>query len=162
MWKTLAWHHYAMQLFLWDIFIMGIPILAPEKVVFILKWCSECIEVILVKFSHSDILSSDIIWATTCGMKTRHLNRISILIFSEVSFSNWWWPPRNRLKTGLNSLWPSDAIWWQRSRLTLVQVMAYCLTAPSHYLNQCWLVISEVQIQLLEGNSTADTSAINI
>ena len=43
------------------------------------------------------------------------------------------------------SLWPSDAIWWQRSWSTLAQVMACCLTAPSHYLNQCWLIISEVQ-----------------
>ena len=45
----------------------------------------------------------------------------------------------------LNSLWPSDAIWWQISESTLAQVMACCLTAPSHYLNQCWLIISEVQ-----------------
>ena len=44
-----------------------------------------------------------------------------------------------------NSLWPGDAIWWQRSGSTLAQVMACCLTAPSHYLNQCWLIISEVQ-----------------
>ena len=28
----------------------------------------------------------------------------------------------------LNSLWPSDAIWWQGSMSTLVQVMACCLT----------------------------------
>ena len=33
----------------------------------------------------------------------------------------------------------------QRSGPTLVQVMACCLTAPSHFLNQCWLIISEVQ-----------------
>ena len=32
----------------------------------------------------------------------------------------------------LNSLWPSDAIWWHKSGSTLAQVMAYCLTAPSH------------------------------
>ena len=32
-----------------------------------------------------------------------------------------------------------------RSGSTLAQVMACCLTAPSHYLNQCWLIISEVQ-----------------
>ena len=32
----------------------------------------------------------------------------------------------------------------KRSGATLAQVMAWCLTAPSHYLNQCWLVISEV------------------
>ena len=37
----------------------------------------------------------------------------------------------------VNSLWPSDAIWWQRSGSTMAQVMACCLTAPSHYLNQC-------------------------
>ena len=41
----------------------------------------------------------------------------------------------------VNSLWPSDAIWWQRSGSTLAQVMTCCLMAPSHYLNQCWLVM---------------------
>ena len=45
---------------------------------------------------------------------------------------------------GLNSLWPGDAIWWHGTRSTLAQVMACCLTAPSHYLNQCWLIIGEV------------------
>ena len=44
-----------------------------------------------------------------------------------------------------NSLWLSDVIWQQGSRSTLAQVMACCLTAPSHYLNQCWLVITKVQ-----------------
>ena len=43
-----------------------------------------------------------------------------------------------------NSLWPSDDTWHQRSGSTLVRVMACCLTAPSHYLNQCWLIISGV------------------
>ena len=45
----------------------------------------------------------------------------------------------------INSLWPSDAIWRQESGSTLAQVMACCLTATSHYLNQYWLIISEVQ-----------------
>ena len=40
-----------------------------------------------------------------------------------------------------NSLWPSDAIWQQGSWSTLAQVMACCLMAPSHYLNQCWFII---------------------
>ena len=44
--------------------------------------------------------------------------------------------------TNLNSLRPSDTICHRRSRWTLVQVMACCLTAPSHYLNQCWLIVS--------------------
>ena len=60
-----------------------------------------------------------------------------------------------------NSLWPSDAIWEHRTGSTMAQVMACCLTAPSHYLNQCWLIISEVQWHSSEGNFTGDTLAIN-
>ena len=40
----------------------------------------------------------------------------------------------------INSLWPGDTIWRHGTRSTLDQVMACCLTAPSHYLNQCWLI----------------------
>ena len=43
-----------------------------------------------------------------------------------------------------NPLWPSDTIWHQRSWSTLVELMTYCLTAPSHYLHQCWLTISKI------------------
>ena len=52
----------------------------------------------------------------------------------------------------VKSLWPSNAIWRQGSRSTLVQVMGCCLTAPSHYPNQCWLIISKVLWHSLEGN----------
>ena len=38
--------------------------------------------------------------------------------------------------------------------------MACCLTAPSHYLNQCWL-ISKVEWRSSKGKFTRDTSAIN-
>ena len=44
---------------------------------------------------------------------------------------------------------------------TLAQVMAWCLTAPSHYLNQCWLIVSTDQWCLSKGNFTRDTPAIN-
>ena len=47
-------------------------------------------------------------------------------------------------KPVFNSLWPGDAIWRHGTMSTLAQVMACCLTAPSHYLNQCWLIIGEV------------------
>ena len=58
-------------------------------------------------------------------------------------------------------LWPSDVILWHRSESTLVQVTACCLTAPSHYLNQRWLIISKVQWHWSEANFTRSTSAIN-
>ena len=45
----------------------------------------------------------------------------------------------------INSLWPSNTIWRQRSGSILAQVMACCLMAPSHYLNQYRLIISKVQ-----------------
>ena len=61
----------------------------------------------------------------------------------------------------LNSLWPIDATWWQGSGSTLAQVMACCLMAPSHYLNQCWLIISKVQWHPSENNFTRDTPAIS-
>ena len=61
----------------------------------------------------------------------------------------------------VNSLWPSDVIWRQGSGSTLPQVMACCLTAPSHYLNQCWFIISKVHWHPSEGSLTKDTSAIS-
>ena len=39
--------------------------------------------------------------------------------------------------------------------------MACCLMAASHYLSQCWLIISDVLWHSSEGNFTRDTSAIN-
>ena len=62
----------------------------------------------------------------------------------------------------LNSLRPSDCIWRHRPGSTLAQVMACCLTAPSHYLNQCWLIISKVQLHSSDGNFTRDTSVISV
>ena len=49
------------------------------------------------------------------------------------------------------TLWPRDAIRRQGAELTLVQVMACCLAAPSYYLNQCWLIISKVLWHSSEG-----------
>ena len=64
-------------------------------------------------------------------------------------------------KMHFNSLGPGDAIWQQRSGSPLAQVIAWCLTAPTHYLNQCWLIISKVEWHSSKGKLTRDTSAIN-
>ena len=45
-----------------------------------------------------------------------------------------------------------NVIWRHRSGPTLTQVMDCCLTAPSHYLNQCWLLIGGVVWHSLEIN----------
>ena len=61
----------------------------------------------------------------------------------------------------INSLWPGDAICWHISGSTLVQVMACCLMAPSHYLNPCWFMMRSSGIHLRPGNFVRDPSAIN-
>ena len=55
----------------------------------------------------------------------------------------------------VNSLSLSDTIWPPRSGSILVQVNDCCLTAPSHYLNQCWL------IRKVHWHSSRDKPAIN-
>ena len=60
----------------------------------------------------------------------------------------------------LNSSRSSDAIWQHRSGSTLAQVMACCLTAPSHYLNQRWFIVSEVLWHAPERNSQWSTKLI--
>ena len=61
----------------------------------------------------------------------------------------------------LNPLRPRDFICWQRSGSILAQVMAWCLTAPSHYSNQCWLITSVIQWHSNESISTRYALAIN-
>ena len=66
------------------------------------------------------------------------------------------WP----LCPNLNSLWPNNTIWWvTKSGSTLSQIMAFCLMAPIHYLDQCWILISEVLWHSPEGNFTASAHA---
>ena len=68
-----------------------------------------------------------------------------LLITTFFAKANLKWPDMVHMKsTPINSLRPSDAIWRQWFWTTLAQVMACCLTAPNHYLNQCWLIIRGV------------------
>ena len=43
-----------------------------------------------------------------------------------------------------NSSSVSNFMWGQRYWSTVFQIMAWCLMAPSHYLNQCWLLIIDI------------------
>ena len=90
-----------------------------------------------------------------------HLTPLAVLQFSSVSneYCNDFWRPKP-WDLCFNSLWPGDTIWRQRSGSPLAQVMACCLTAPSHYLNQCWLTISKVEWHSSKGKFTRDTLAI--
>ena len=50
----------------------------------------------------------------------------------------------------VNSSGPSDNIWQHWSRPTMAQVLA------CHYLNQCWLIISNVQRHSSQGDFTKE------
>ena len=54
-----------------------------------------------------------------------------------------------------NSLWLINLIWRHRTGSTLTQIIAWCLLAPSNYLNQCWLLIEEALWYPHESNLTA-------
>ena len=54
----------------------------------------------------------------------------------------------------VNTLWPCDAVWRHRSGPTLAQIMVCCLTTPSHYLNQCRLLISKFLWHSPKSNTT--------
>ena len=56
-----------------------------------------------------------------------------------------------------NSSWHSNAFW-----PTLDQVMACCLTASSYYLNQCWLITSQLLWHSSEGKLTQEMLKITI
>ena len=55
--------------------------------------------------------------------------------------------------------------WWcymlTRSGSTLAQIMTCCLTAPSHYLNKCLLIIRMILCHSPKGNSTGNAHEIN-
>ena len=64
-----------------------------------------------------------------------------------------WWATQlsisGNLITHSVSLWPNDTIWRQRSGSTLAQVMACCLTAPSHYLHSNdWSSVKSIGIHI--------------
>ena len=89
-----------------------------------------------------------------------HFSDQSIKYHANIAKQKW---SGNHLRSALELLdtinficWPvnTDAIWQYRSWLTLVQVMAWCLMAPSPYLNQSWLVTSNVLCHSPEGNFT--------
>ena len=94
---------------------------------------------------------------------------IDFFVTSKTWLSSAWWPSLRKLDAQtksfpmkniwVNSLRPSEAIWRHRSGSTLAQLLACCLTAPSHYLNQCWLIISKVLWHSSAGDFIRDTSA---
>ena len=79
------------------------------------------------------------------------LNVIVSHFISTITVDLWQWVNDKWFIIIINSLWPRDAIRLQGTESTLAQVMACCLTAPSHYLKQCWLIISKVLWHSSEG-----------
>ena len=61
----------------------------------------------------------------------------------------------------IKSLSPGDVI-WHTSWSTLVQVMAWCLMALSHYLNQCRVTTNEILWHSFQHNVFLNTEEINI
>ena len=64
------------------------------------------------------------------------------------------------IKVRFHSLWPSDAIWWQRSRSTSAQVMDCRLMEPMHDPDLYWLIIIDVLLHSPEGSFAGNAREI--
>ena len=76
------------------------------------------------------------------------------MLLGQCSMNALLWISKSHFDVISNSLWPSNDIWRHKSRSTLTQVMACCLTAPNHYLNHCLLIIKGVLWYSPESNLT--------
>ena len=83
---------------------------------------------------------------------------IKVLIYKNAHFQMQY---LQKLDHVVNSLWPSVTIWLYRSGSTMAHIMTCCLTAPSHYTNQCWLIISGALWHSPESNFTKSAQDIN-
>ena len=88
------------------------------------------------------------------------------LELSRLSEWHWW---HNRIHISLikftillhfYSLWPSDGIWHNRFWSTWCHVMACCLAALGHYLNQCWPITDGAPWHAPKGKLTKICSKI--
>ena len=61
----------------------------------------------------------------------------------------------------VHQIFITSCSWFRRGVLCDRGLMVCCLAAPSHYLNQCWLIISEVQRHSSGRNFMRDVPTIN-
>ena len=99
----------------------------------------------LFKF-HRSLLLRVLIYIDSALIQVIDWHRIGARPLPEpmMTNSNYYIPYGAARTKWVNSLRPSNAIWRHISGSTLAQVMACSLTAPSHYPNQCWLIICKV------------------
>ena len=91
---------------------------------------------------------------THCGVRLSHCGvRLSL------SCATLHWQD-NGTAGQARAMWRSEAMSCYKTWSTLTKVMACCLTAPSHYLNQCWLIIIEVLWHSPHGNFTGNSQDI--
>ena len=104
----------------------------------------ECIDGLVQERRNSSVLAMELLLSRTTS---------NPLIWSKSRFAIAWSDTTQESSSvQINPLAPSDTIWQQRSGSTLAEVMACCLKAPSHYLNQCWLINTKVFMAFIRGH----------
>ena len=108
---------------------------------------------VCIKISNKHIKEHSIIWSCICDLKIFEWYMIVDIFFFWFGKRSWLHGGFKQLVSDLvNPLWSGDDIWSFRSGSTLVQLMAWCLMAPSHYLNQCWSIIRRDPERLIWGS----------
>ena len=115
---------------------VGLKLDVPDKDLFDMHHGYNCL--VFIHICHRDpcpdnIMTSPYHWKTHYRQEPcNELGKLELV----------WCLPGTTCGFNFNSLWSSDEIWSHRTWSTLVQVMACCLMASSHYLNQCWHICS--------------------
>ena len=112
--------------------------------------CEKCkIHPILILIPNMILLH--IIWVSNMHINIAYLCKENSVFSMSAAYNT---------RLYINWMRPNDAMWQHRTWRKLVQVMAWCLVAPSRYLNKCWLIISEVLWHSPEGNFTRNAQDI--
>ena len=132
----------------WATMILTSPLMPPGDLQWIYFQRDLMLKQIIISTGSDTDGALDRICLTHCGLVRDHsghgLSQWEMMFHHNIN-CHW-------LKPYTEWSLTNDAKWQHRSRSTLVQVMACCLMAPSHYMNQCWLIISEVLWHSLESN----------
>ena len=105
-------------------FYMRITIVSNSKTFTVSKYSNT----LCIQYVHIYQLNNEFGWPNM----THHLD-------SRLQMNKWIANKPGTSADPINSLLASDILWWQsqhRSGSTVAQVMAFCLTTPSHYLKQ--------------------------
>ena len=122
---------------------------------------TNCSYYVQLSFTQTDICHWSVVMCV--GKWNRYYEIIHLDIDLYVLWRIQTWSPLFWLQKSMYLRFLRSPIIWMISHdcwSTLAQIMTCCLTAPSHYLNQCWQIICEILWHSSDGSFTRNSQDI--